>query len=445
VVTPQRAAALLAAVLALAAPTAARADEPGKPVVVLIGDSIRRGYAPVVADRLKGLAEVVSPPEDGGDSRDLLEHLDEWVVRRKPAVVHFNAGLHDLGTDPKTGETRVGLDAYRKNLTEIVRRLESQTAARLIFATTTPVLDARHGEKQDDLCREADVVAYNREARAVVARSPVVAVDDLHGLAERLGPSTALGDDGVHFTEAAYKALGEQVARSVRAALDGPPVDRVVACRWAAAPPKVDGKLDDPVWEAAAVVGRFPAFWSNTGTGNGTRARLLWDRDALYFAATMTDAELRSFGTRRNDTLWEGDVFELFFKPSDDRPEYYEFQVNPKSVILELPFSKRGEDFAKLAALPTLGMSAVATADGTVDRPGDLDRGWTVEGRIPWSAFARTGGKPEPGAAWRFALCRYDYGPEGTKPVTMSSAPLRRLSFHRYEDYGTLRFEGPAR
>ena len=35
------------------------------------------------------------------------------------------------------------------------------------------------------------------------------------------------------------------------------------------------------------------------------------------------------------------------------------------------------------------------------------------------SAFAMTGGRPEPGAAWLFALCRYDYGPEGTEPVIL--------------------------
>ena len=159
-------------------------------------------------------------------------------------------------------------------------------------------------------------------------------------------------------------------------------------------------------------------------------------------AATMTDAELRSFGSRRNDTLWLGDVFELFFKPNETNPAYYEFQVNPKSVILELPFPERGADFKTIAALPPSGYKAVAVVDGTLDKTGDLDRGWTVEGRIPWTAFAKSGGRPVAGTSWRFALCRYDYGPDGTEPVLMSSAPLTKPSFHRYEDYGLLKFEG---
>lgn len=223
-----------------------------------------------------------------------------------------------------------------------------------------------------------------------------------------------------------------------------PPQVQDVLCRKVETAPTLDGRLDDPAWANAQVVDKFPSFWANTSRPAVTRARLVWDDEALYFAADMDDAELRSFGTKRNDHLWEGDVFELFFKPEGDRPEYYEFQVNPRSVLLELAFPRRGFDFDTLAARPSLGLKAVATCRGTVDQPGDRDQGWTVEGRIPWTAFAATGGRPKPGVEWRVALCRYDYGPTGTQPVLTSSAPLTKASFHRYEDYGRLRFEGPG-
>lgn len=223
-----------------------------------------------------------------------------------------------------------------------------------------------------------------------------------------------------------------------------PPVTREAVCRWADKAPVIDGKLDDAVWKKATVIEHFPTFWAKKDNGKGTRARLLWDDDAFYFSATMTDAELRAFGTKHNDTLWHGDVFEVFLKPSVDRPEYYEFEFNPHSAILELPFPKRGFDFDTLAAKPSLGSEAVAVVEGTLNKPGDKDKGWTVEGRIPWSIFAMSGGKPKVGDEWLFALCRYDYGPEGTKPVLMSSAPLTQPNYHRYEDYGRLRFEGAA-
>ena len=221
-------------------------------------------------------------------------------------------------------------------------------------------------------------------------------------------------------------------------------VTKAAVCRWTSEPPVLDGRLDDPCWKRAAVIDKFASFWMDPPKSRpGTKAYLIWDDDALYYAGSMTDAELRSFGTKRNDHLWNGDVFELFLKPSAERPEYYEFQANPRGVIFEAPFPRRGHDFGgTFANAPVLGSKAAVSVVGTLDQPGDRDERWSVEGRIPWTAFAPTGGKPKTGDEWLFAICRYDYGKEGTAPITMSSAPLTKSSFHRYEDYGKLRFEG---
>jgi hypothetical protein len=224
-----------------------------------------------------------------------------------------------------------------------------------------------------------------------------------------------------------------------------PLITRAATCRWADRPPVIDGKLDDPVWSRAEPIDRFAAFWARAAVDPGSRARLLWDNDALYFAARLTDAEIRSFGTKRQDHIYKGDVFELFFKPDRDRPAYYEFEVNPASVVMELTIPARPFDYNTVANATPPAIQVVVVVDGTLNRPGDRDRGWHVEGKIPWKAFAPTGGRPTPGAVWSFALCRYDYGPDGTKPVTLSSAPLTEDNFHRYEDYGRLTFEGPNR
>lgn len=220
-------------------------------------------------------------------------------------------------------------------------------------------------------------------------------------------------------------------------------VTREAVCRWAAKPPVLDGKLDDRCWQDAAAITQFASYWQNKTPRPGTRAYLVWDDEALYYGGTLTDAELRSHGTHRNDTLWDGDVFEMFFKPSATSPEYYEFQANPRALVFECFFPKRGVYPRDMRQAPVLGNKAVVRLDGTLDHPGDRDTSWTVEGRIPWTAFQSTGGKPKPGDEWRFALCRYDYGPAGTKPVLMSSAPLTKGSFHGHEDYARLRFEGP--
>ena len=112
-------------------------------------------------------------------------------------------------------------------------------------------------------------------------------------------------------------------------------VTREAVCRWAARPPVLDGKLDDRCWQDAVAITQFASYWDNKTPRPGTRAYLVWDDEALYYGATMTDAELRSYGKHRNDTLWDGDVFEMFFKPSATGPEYYEFQANPRELVFE--------------------------------------------------------------------------------------------------------------
>jgi lysophospholipase L1-like esterase len=203
--------------LAVPSPAQAPSEEakPGLPKVVLIGDSIRLGYAPLVVKRLDGKAVVVSPKANGGDSANVLKNLDEWLVREKPAVVHLNCGLHDLKLDKKTKQHQVGLPQYEANLKQIVARVRKETAAALVFANTTPIHDERHARRGAGFDRtEADVRQYNAAAAAVM-REAGVPVHDLHGAVEQGGPEKMLGADGTHYTPAANERLAEAVADCV--------------------------------------------------------------------------------------------------------------------------------------------------------------------------------------------------------------------------------------
>jgi lysophospholipase L1-like esterase len=179
--------------------------------VVLIGDSIRLGYAPLVAKKLAGKAVIVSPKENGGDSSNVLKHLDEWVIQQKPAVAHLNCGLHDLKHSRKDKKHQVGLDAYEANLKEIVSRIQKQTNAVLIFASTTPILDDRHAKRKAAFDRfEADVKKYN-EVAARVMKGAGVPINDLHGVVVRGGPEKLLGGDGTHYTAEGNERLADAV------------------------------------------------------------------------------------------------------------------------------------------------------------------------------------------------------------------------------------------
>ena len=223
----------------------------------------------------------------------------------------------------------------------------------------------------------------------------------------------------------------------------GPPAVRAAECRWRSGPIKIDGVLNERAWDGAQALDDFAVFWMNRKARTATRARLLWDDRYLYFSAEMKDADLYADVKDANGMTWTNDVFELFFKPSKEGLLYYEFQVNPLNTQLELLLPSRGAGgYQRFAPVTKLGMESAVALEGTLNKYDDNDTGWTVEGRIPWTGFKDAGGKPDAGAKWRFALCRYDYSVNFDRPELSSSAPLTVADFHRYEDYGELTFVG---
>ena len=190
------------------------------PAVALIGDSIRIGYAPVVAELLAGEARILSQEPNGGDSGRVLEHLDAWAIADRPAVVHFNCGLHDLKRSRAGDVYQVPLDRYEANLRRIVARLRGETDARLVFASTTPILDERHarrgGSTPIDFNRfEADVRRYNEVALTVMAEAGVP-VNDLHRVVAAAGLEATMREDGTHYTPEGNALLARAVADYLR-------------------------------------------------------------------------------------------------------------------------------------------------------------------------------------------------------------------------------------
>lgn len=188
------------------------------PKVVLVGDSIRMGYAPLVEKALAGKAVIVSAKANGGDSSNVLRNLDEWVIRQQPAVVHFNCGIHDTKKFKDTGRFQVSPEQYEANLRRIVERIRSQTQATVLFATSTPILDARAATTRSQAeyaLLEASIEQYNAIARKVMQELQVP-IDDLHAVfPDATSRAEALGADGVHFKDAAKAKLAEAVTAAV--------------------------------------------------------------------------------------------------------------------------------------------------------------------------------------------------------------------------------------
>jgi lysophospholipase L1-like esterase len=191
--------------------------------VVLLGDSIMGGYAPTVQRELAGLAETKGLSRT--TSSNLLARLDE-VIALQPEVIHLNCGLWDLIVLTNTGNAQVSLEEYKSNLEKIFQRLQRETHAKVIWATTTPVNEQKQQNPRPKgygriVRRELDVKIYNRASIEVAKRSGVK-YDDLFTVMTEAGRDEHLKDDGVHFNEAGYELLGQSVAKIIRSNLNKP-------------------------------------------------------------------------------------------------------------------------------------------------------------------------------------------------------------------------------
>lgn len=182
-------------------------DDPKLPRVLLIGDSVSRGYTQPTRAALAGVANVHRAPANCGPTAAGVKNLEVWLGTGKWDVIHFNFGIHDRGTPAAD---------YVQRLEAIVARLE-KTGAKLVWASTTPIPD-NPAQKQT-----ARSIVEKNALAAEVMRKHGIPTDDLFAaLTPRLADLQNPND--VHFTAAGYEFLGAQVAAAIRAAL--PPAAR---------------------------------------------------------------------------------------------------------------------------------------------------------------------------------------------------------------------------
>jgi lysophospholipase L1-like esterase len=177
------------------------------PHVLLIGDSITRGYGPEVETVLAGRAYVgrLATSKSLGDPA-LLSEVELILRTNRVDVIHFNNGLHG------SKYTEQAYAAALPALLAVFKRTAPK--ARLIWASSTDVVGSRPPQ---DLTL-ARITARNRLAAAVVTKQGIP-VDDLFSAVKDHADYHLA--DGVHFTPQGYGILAAQVAASVTSVLDG--------------------------------------------------------------------------------------------------------------------------------------------------------------------------------------------------------------------------------
>lgn len=182
-----------------------------QPRVLLMGDSITRGYYKTVEDKLKGKAIVcrLATSKSLGDP-GLLDEVRLVLGQATFDVVHFNNGMHGWGYTE---------DEYAKAIPDLVATIrKGAPAAKLVWASTTPV---RVNGKVDQLDPKTDRVKARNTAAAEVMAKEKIPTDDLFALVA--DKPEWFSNDGVHLNAKGSTAMGEQVAREIRLLLGGDP------------------------------------------------------------------------------------------------------------------------------------------------------------------------------------------------------------------------------
>ena len=186
--------------------------------IMLLGDSIRKGYDTYVKMALEGQAEVVFPADNCRFTTYMIRNIHEWKGQlgcdNGVDLVHFNVGLWDCLHMPD-GEALVPIDQYRVNLERIVRMLRTNFPnAKIIFATSTPVIERLFG-----ICKRYnnEIEEYNAVAKEIMAANGI-AVNDLYALL--IDKPESYHSDLTHFyTKVATKEITEQVLSYIDAAI----------------------------------------------------------------------------------------------------------------------------------------------------------------------------------------------------------------------------------
>jgi hypothetical protein len=148
-------------------------------------------------------------------------------------------------------------------------------------------------------------------------------------------------------------------------------------------PPVIDGRLDDDVWQRAAVFGDFLQTnpGDNVAPKHPTEFMMAYDSKHLYLAfRVVQDRDKVRATVARRDNIFDDDYVGVFLDTFNDQRQAYIFFFNPLGVQGDGTMTEgRGEDYSVDLVFESKG---VLTEDG-----------FTVEAAIPFKSLRYEAGK----------------------------------------------------
>jgi hypothetical protein len=178
--------------------------------------------------------------------------------------------------------------------------------------------------------------------------------------------------------------------------------------------PAIDGKLSDAVWQQAAWSQDFTDIEGDKRPAPPLRTRLkmLWDDQYLYIAAELEEPHIWGKLLQRDTIIFHDNDFEVFIDPDGDGKEYFEIEVNARNTVFDLFMPRTyNEGGHALMTWDAKGMKTAIGINGTLNKPADKDKSWTVEMAIPFKALRLLGipDVPKDRSVWRINFSRVEW------------------------------------
>ena len=195
------------------------------------------------------------------------------------------------------------------------------------------------------------------------------------------GDAIGFNSDAIGFNSDARAPVAGPVKEVSRGSLLSKRTMRAVRVQES---PKIDGVLDEEVWELAENATDFIQYSPKNGVISRykTVVKILYDNDALYIGAIMYDPSPDSIytelGPRDSDQRLNADMFTLDLSPYNDGINGAQFRVSSSNVQTDKPPRAEGG-----------GMRSNSdTWDAVWDSETMItEEGWVAEIKIPYSAI----------------------------------------------------------
>lgn len=166
-------------------------------------------------------------------------------------------------------------------------------------------------------------------------------------------------------------------AQSTPGALHSDQIDEVEAT-FVDTPPKVDGILDDSVWDSVPVIDDFYQIWPDDGAEGSeySEVQIAYDRDNLYFAFRFRDKDpelIRAKNLERGGRNDRDDHAYIALDTYMDKRNAYLFEVNALGTQDDATITDEG------LTIDSFSWDAVFRSETNID-----DEGWTMEVSIPF-------------------------------------------------------------